>query len=184
MLDKLSGLLERKAFLAKVDEELKRSVRYRRPFGFLMIDLAHNHFSQDRDVRWSMGYSLLKQLAAVLKSGLRDVDVLGRFDGEVFGAALPETDVAGALVAAERVRKTVADHWFMGTTQEDRVRVAVNVGFVTFPEHGDTLQSLVDAAKGALEQAKTEGGNKVIEGQRVIVEEGTPEEPAAPTEQP
>lgn len=182
MLDKLSGLLERKAFLAKVDEELKRSVRYRRPFGFLMIDLAHNHFSQDRDVRWSMGYSLLKQLAAVLKSGLRDVDVLGRFDGEVFGAALPETDVAGALVAAERVRKTVADHWFMGTTQEDRVRVAVNVGFVTFPEHGDTLQSLVDAAKGALEQAKTEGGNKVIEGQRVLVEEGAPEQPAAPTD--
>lgn len=175
MLDKLSGLLERKAFLAKVDEELKRSVRYRRPFGFLMIDLAHNHFSQDRDVRWSMGYSLLKQLAAVLKSGLRDVDVLGRFDGEVFGAALPETDVAGALVAAERVRKTVADHWFMGTTQEDRVRVAVNVGFVTFPEHGDTLQSLVEAAKGALELAKTEGGNKVIEGQRVFVEETTPE---------
>ncbi|MFN8606120.1 MAG: GGDEF domain-containing protein [Vulcanimicrobiota bacterium] len=175
MLDKLSGLLERKAFLAKVDEELKRSVRYRRPFGFLMIDLAHNHFSQDRDVRWSMGYSLLKQLAAVLKSGLRDVDVLGRFDGEIFGAALPETDVAGAAVAAERVRKVVADHWFMGTTQEDRVRVAVNVGFVTFPEHGDTLQALLEAAKGALEQAKNEGGNKVVEGQRLAVEEGTAE---------
>ncbi|MBN9415887.1 hypothetical protein ABS71_16495 [bacterium SCN 62-11] len=175
MLDKLSGLLERKAFLAKVDEELKRAVRYRRPFGFLMIDLAHNHFSQDRDVRWSMGYSLLKQLAAVLKSGLRDVDVLGRFDGEVFGAALPETDVAGAAIAAERVRKTVADHWFMGTTQEDRVRVAVNVGFVTFPEHGDTIQTLIEASKGALEKAKTEGGNRVVEGQRIVVEEGEPE---------
>ena len=180
MLDKLSGLLERKAFLAKVDEELKRSVRYRRPFGFLMIDLAHNHFSQDRDVRWFMGYSLLKQLAAVLKSGLRDVDVLGRFDGEIFGAALPETDVAGALVAAERLRKVVADHWFMGTTQEDRVRVAVNVGFVTFPEHGDTLPGLIEAAKGALEKAKNEGGNKVIEGQRIAVEDGQPE--AAPQE--
>lgn len=180
MLDKLSGLLERKAFLAKVDEELKRSVRYRRPFGFLMIDLAHNHFSQDRDVRWSMGYSLLKQLAAVLKSGLRDVDVLGRFDGEVFGAALPETDVAGAAVAAERVRKTVADHWFMGTTQEDRVRVAVNVGFVTCPEHGDSLQVLIEAAKGALEKAKEEGGNQVVEGRRIVLEEEQPE--AAPQE--
>jgi len=105
--------------------------------------------------------------------------VLGRFDGEVFGAALPETDVAGAAVAAERVRKTVADHWFMGTTQEDRVRVAVNVGFVTFPEHGDTLQVLIDAAKVGLETAKNEGGNKVVEGQRVAVEDGPAEATAS-----
>jgi len=171
MLDKLSGLYERKAFLAKVDEELKRSVRYRRPFGFLMIDLAHNHFDDKRDVRWSMGYSLLKQLAAVLKSGLRDVDVLGRFEGEVFGAALPETDVAGAQIAAERIRKTVEEHWFMGTTQDDRVRVAVNVGFVTFPEHGDELNHMVENARQALEEAKNQGGNKVVEGKRVCVEE-------------
>lgn len=102
MLDKLSGLLERKAFLAKVDEELKRSVRYRRPFGFLMIHWRTTTSARTvTNVVDSLGYSLLKQLAAVLKSGLRDVDVLGRFDGEVFGAALPETDVAGALVAAE-----------------------------------------------------------------------------------
>ena len=175
MLDKLSGLYDRKAFLIKVDEELKRSVRYRRPFGFLMIDLAHNHFSQDRDVRWSMGYSLLKQLASVLKSGLRDVDVLGRFDGEVFGASLPETDVAGALVAGERIRKIVEDHWFMGTTQEDRVRVAVNVGFVTFPEHGDSLDVLIESAKKALEIAKNEGGNKVVEGTRVAPDESAEE---------
>lgn len=171
MLDKLSGLYERKAFLAKVDEELKRSVRYRRPFGFLMIDLAHNHFDDKRDVRWSMGYSLLKQLAAVLKSGLRDVDVLGRFEGEVFGAALPETDVAGAQIAAERIRKTVEEHWFMGTTQDDRVRVAVNVGFVTFPEHGDEINQMVENARQALEEAKNQGGNKVVEGKRVAVEE-------------
>ncbi len=170
MIDKLSGLLEKKAFLTKVDEELKRSVRYRRPFGFLMIDLAHNHFSQDRDVRWSMGYSLLKQLAAVLKTGLRDVDVLGRIDGEVFGAALPETDVAGAKVAADRVRQTVADHWFMGTTQDDRVRVAVNVGYVAFPEHGDALQMLIESARIAMDKAKEQGGNVIVEGERIEVE--------------
>lgn len=170
MIDKLSGLYERKAFLTKVDEEFRRAVRYRRPFGFLVIDLAHNHFSQDRDVRWSMGYSLLKQLGAVLRTGLRDVDVLGRIEGEVFAAALPETDVAGAQIAAERMRKTVEDHWFMGTTQEDRVRVAVNVGFVCFPEHGDTIDALTESAKKALEVAKNEGGNKVVEGERVVTE--------------
>lgn len=171
MIDKLSGLLERKAFLAKVDEELKRAIRYRRPFGFLMIDIAHNHFSQERDVRWSMGYSLLKQLAAVLKSGLRDVDVLGRFDGEIFAIGLPETDVEGALVAAERMRQKVEEYSFMGTTQEDRVKVAVNVGYGNFPEHGDTLEALIESTKQALEKAKNEGGNKVIEGLRVTTEE-------------
>lgn len=53
--------------------------------------------------------------------------------------------------------------------------MAVNVGFVTFPEHGDTLSVLIEAAKGALETAKNEGGNKVVEGQRIVVEEGEPE---------
>jgi two-component system cell cycle response regulator len=171
MLDKLSGLLERKAFLAKMEEELKRSVRYRRPFGFLMMDIAHNHFTQERDVRWSMGYSLLKQLAAVLKTGLRDVDVLGRFEGEIFGAALPETDVDGAKIAAERVRQAVADHWFMGTTQEDRVQIAVNVGFVCFPEHGDSLEVLIESSRAALKLAQEQGGNLVVEGARPASEE-------------
>lgn len=177
-IDKLSGLLDRKDFLGRMDDELKRSVRYRRPFGFLMMDLAHNHFSQERDVRWSMGYSLLKQLAAQLKLGLRDIDVLGRFDGEVFGAILPETDVAGAHIAAERVRKSVADHLFMGTTQDDRVHVAVNVGFVCFPEHADHLDGLIESSRLALEEARGKGGNVVVEGKKVVKEETAAEGPA------
>lgn len=171
MMDKLSGLMERKTFLSKVDEEMKRALRYQRPFSFLMIDIAHNHFSQERDVRWSMGYSLLKQLAAVLKSGLRDVDVLGRIEGEVFAVGLPETDVSGAIVAAERMRQAVEDYSFMGTTQEDRVKVAINVGFGTVPDHGASLEDLIESTKKALEQAKEQGGNKVVEGQKVLEEE-------------
>jgi len=166
MLDKLSGLLERKAFLAKMEEELKRSVRYRRPFGFLMMDIAHNHFTQERDVRWSMGYSLLKQLAAVLKTGLRDVDVLGRFEGEIFGAALPETDVDGAKIAAERVRQAVADHWFMGTTQEDRVQIARRAQIFGPPQQVVELGRpfLRDMAEGDAGQALGKAGREAHEG--------------------
>ena len=59
MIDKLSGLLERKPFTQKFDEEVKRAVRYHRAVSLLMIDLDHNHFSKEVDVRWSLGYSLL-----------------------------------------------------------------------------------------------------------------------------
>lgn len=169
MIDKLSGFYEKKAFLAKFDEEFKRAVRYGRPFGFMMMELDHKHFGGERDTRWSMGYSLLKQLAAVLRTGLRDLDVLGRIEGEVFAAALPETDLAGASVVAERVRQVVEEHRFMGTTMEDRVQVAVNVGFGVLPDQGESTDALLESCRKALETARQQGGNKAVLGDKVAV---------------
>ena len=160
-MDKLTGLLDRKAFLQKVDEEIRRSVRYRRPCTFFCIDINHNYFTKDQDVRWSMGYSLVKQMAAVLKQSLRDVDTLCRYDGETFAAFLPETDLEGSKIAAERVRSAVEEHMFMGTNLGDKVKVAVSVGSATFPNHGEHMEELLDIAKTAMKKAVDEGGNKV-----------------------
>ena len=166
MIDKLSGLLERKPFMQQFDAEVKRAVRYHRAVSILLIDLDHNHFSKDRDVRWSLGYSLLKQVAAVLKSGLRDIDVLARFEGEIFAAILPETDLEGAKIAAERVRIKVEDHYFMGSQVGDKLRIAVNLGYATFPGHSDDSGVMIELARKAMEKARAEGGNVACEAER------------------
>jgi diguanylate cyclase (GGDEF)-like protein len=181
MIDKLSGLLERKPFIAKFDEEVKRAVRYHRAVSVLMIDLDYNHFSKDRDVRWSLGYSLLKQVAAVLKSGLRDIDVLARFEGEIFSAILPETDLEGAARAAERVRVKVEEHYFMGTQVGDKLRIAVNLGYATFPGHSDDSDVLIELARKAMEKARTDGGNRACEAEKAPSSE-TPAANAGGTE--
>ena len=166
MADKLSGLLERKPFMEKFDEEVKRAARYHRAVSVLLVDLDYNHFAKERDVRWSLGYSLLKQVAAVLKSALRDVDVLARFEGEIFSAVLPETDREGAARAAERVRSKVEEHLFMGTQVADKLRIAVNVGWSTFSEHSDELGMLIELARKAMERARAEGGNRACEAEK------------------
>lgn len=166
MIDKLSGLMERKPFLADFDQETKRAVRYHRSVSVLMISIAHNHFTNESDVRWSMGYSLVKQVAAVLKQSLRDIDVLSRFEGEVFAIFLPETDLSGAKIAADRIRGAVAEHLFMGTQVGDRVRIAVNIGFASYPGHADSSEKLLDLAKKAMEAAGAAGGNQCVEAEK------------------
>jgi diguanylate cyclase (GGDEF)-like protein len=114
-------------------------------------------------VRWSMGYSLIKQVAAVLKQGLRDIDVLSRYEGEIFAALLPETDLTGATHAAERIRKLVEDHLFMGSQVGDKLRIAVNIGYSSYPGHADTSDELLELARAAMEKARANGGNQSCE---------------------
>jgi diguanylate cyclase (GGDEF)-like protein len=165
MTDKLSGLKERKPFLLEFDQETKRAVRYKRAITALMIDIDHNHFSKERDVRWSLGYSLIKQVAAVLKQGLRDIDVLSRYEGEIFAALLPETDRTGAAFAAERIRKLVEEHLFMGAQVGDKLRIAVNIGYASYPGHADTSDDLLELARVAMDKARTNGGNQSCEAE-------------------
>ncbi|MEW6279176.1 MAG: GGDEF domain-containing protein [Candidatus Eremiobacterota bacterium] len=169
MLDKLTGLYMRKYFLDQLDLEVKRCQRYRRPLSVLALELEYAYFHPGIDVRWSMGYTLFKQLGPLVLSTLRNVDLAARYEGEIFACFLPETGVQGAEIAAERLRSRIEKHWFLGHVPgtdpqgtEERFRVAMNVGVAIFPEHGRTPLELIDAARHALAQASKQGGNKVV----------------------
>lgn len=158
-------------FLEQLDLEVKRCARYKRPLSLLAFEIDYSYFNPDVDVRWSMGYTLFKQLGPIVLSTLRNVDLASRFEGEVFLAFLPETGREGALIAGERLRSRVERHWFLGQVpgvpaaegiKGDRFRVALSVGVALFPENGLEPTILTDAARGALQWAKNEGGNKVM----------------------
>lgn len=171
--DKLSGLYEKKYFTDHLELEVQRCGRYRRPLAVLMVQFQYDFFTSDHDVRWSLGYSLFKQLGPILLATLRNVDMACRHEGDNAVAFLPETGAEGASIAAERIRHRVEVHEFMGREPEERVKVAVNVGVAVFPAHGTTARELVEAARRAASQAREAGGNRVFV-QPMPAELGTP----------
>ena len=104
--ESLTGLLRREAILEILDQELERADRYDRPLTVGMADLDHFKEVNDRYGHLA-GDTLLKQVAEVLAGGLRSTDAVGRYGGEEFLIVLPETDLAGARVVADKLRRLV-----------------------------------------------------------------------------
>lgn len=161
-IDKLTGLYVKKYFVKRLEEELARTRRYKRPLTLILFEVNYNYFMPDYNIRWAMVYTILKQFGALLLRQLRNVDIAGRYGGEMFSVLLPETPLPGGKIAAERIRKKVEDHTFMGDAMVKEVRLAVNCGAAGFPIHGKNSQELFSSAHQGLLIARNEGGNKVV----------------------
>jgi diguanylate cyclase (GGDEF)-like protein len=163
--DHLTGLYNRRYCDERLPQELKRSRRYRRPLSLVMIDIdffkrvndEHGHQAGDLVL-----CELTRHIAASIRQG---VDWLVRFGGEEFLLVLPETDLAGATVVAERIRFSVSQlpiSLASGITLE----ITASLGVVaTTP--GDELspQGIIEAADRALYDAKGLGRNQVVGAQ-------------------
>jgi diguanylate cyclase (GGDEF)-like protein len=166
-----SGLYNMRHFTAVVSQELERARRFDRPVAVLMIDVdhlravntAHGHLAGDR---------ALKDVAVALGRATRDYDVAARFGGDEFCVLLPETELEGALVVAERIRTLVEQN-----TAEPRITVSVGVaahrGGETTP---DELLALADRAayrakfSGRNNVAVPPEGDPVHEAERVLLD--------------
>ena len=155
--DGLTGLKNHRAFQEKLAEEHARAVRYNLPLSLLLLDV--DQFKQYND---SFGHPagdvVLKNVAGTLGCTARDTDMAARYGGEEFVVILPQTDEAGALVIAERVRAVVA-----GNAWEKRP-ITVSIGISTLSLDTPTPASLIACADGALYHAKEAGRNHVSHG--------------------
>ncbi len=150
-----TGLYNPRHFAATLGQELGRTGRFDRPLAILMIDVdhlreinnAHGHVAGDR---------ALVAVAEALKSATREYDVAARFGGDEFCVLLPETDLDGALVVAERVRALVEE-----STQGESVAVTVSIGAVSHRGVGVTAEELLSVADRAAYQAKASGRNAI-----------------------
>ncbi len=159
--DKLTALYEKQFFEELLLKEVVRSSRYARPFSLLLIEISYDYFIKDMNLRTELGYRILKEVGCVVADLARDVDFGGRIDGEVLALALPETTREGAAVVAERLRESMAERTFLGTSHPEP-RVALNIGLSSFPENGTTREELIVAAETARLEARQAGGNKVV----------------------
>ena len=158
-MDSLTGLNNRRVLQGRLDEEIERSDRYQHPFAVLMIDI--DHFKQVNDTfGHAAGDSVLRGLARILKSQIRNVDIAGRYGGEEFVVILPETDRIRGKGVAEQIREGVSRASFLLSDGRES-GITVSVGVTCYPECSRTAADLIDKADQALYIAKKEGRDRV-----------------------
>lgn len=162
-LDGLTGLLNHRAILQKLQEEVDRVARFGGEMTVVLLDL--DDFKQVND-RWGhlMGDEVLRTVAERLAERLRKVDSLGRYGGEEFLVLLPDAGLATGRMVAERLRTALTDEPIVydGNT----IRVTASFGIAELSEirneHGIvTPEALVALADERLYEAKKSGRNCV-----------------------
>lgn len=158
--DALTGVLNRQAFERALTRELRLSHRYGVPACLLLIDL--DYFATVNEcLGHTAGDHMLRMAADFIRTVVRDVDVIGRYEGEAFGVLLPHTDREQAAVLAERLREAIEQHLFMN--EDGQVRATISIGLAMVPNA--EIASIVEwmtAAQSALHRAKIQGRNCVV----------------------
>ena len=106
-IDSLTGLFNRRHFLAAAEIERQRFQRHRRPLSMLMVDIDQFKSINDR-FGHDVGDEIIEAVADVLRAETRGTDVSARLGGEEFGMLLPETSLEDAGIVAERLREAVS----------------------------------------------------------------------------
>lgn len=157
--DGMTGIFNRRHFLALADREWRRARRYHRPLSLLMIDIDFFKSINDR-FGHEMGDQVIMRLASIAGERKRDSDVLARIGGEEFALLLPETTLQQAHVVAERLREDVARTPLVAA--QGVVPTTISIGVAATGPHTSGIADLMKAADQALYDAKHSGRNRVV----------------------
>jgi len=158
--DGLTGLYNHRQFKRIFAEEVSRAQRYGKPMSVIMYDV--DDFKKFNDTYGHpVGDKVLEGVACLLRTLSRECDLSFRYGGEEFLTILPETGIEEALVAAERVRRSIAERSPDFTKGEIASGVTVSVGVASYPEDGKDAESLLSVVDSLLYKAKGQGKNKV-----------------------
>lgn len=157
VVDGTTGLFNEAFTGALVDHETSRAIRYRRPLTVLVAMLDHAEFIT-QDLGEDDSKALFHELADVIAGAVRDIDTVG-YLGDRFCVVLPETDLGGGVVAAEKLMHTVASHQYREGGQWGRVTLSVGAASVGFDRMDK--QDLVELATAALLEGRGDGSNRI-----------------------
>lgn len=170
--DELTGVYHHHHLMEVLEREIARAERVGKPLSIARVDLdglgsvneSHGHAAGD---------IALKRFADAAAVALRNVDVLGRYGGKEFIAIMPDTDLKGALVAAERLRAAVGREPL--PEAKDRRHLSCTLG-VAEHRKGENTRLVIGRAESALNYAKAAGRDRVValdaDGKPMLV--GTP----------
>lgn len=159
IFDGLTNLHVARYFHLYLEKEIQRCRRYGGQVSLVMCDL--DHFKSINDTHGhQVGDLVLQRLAQIIRETARAIDVPARYGGEEFAVILPETDIEGASVFAERLRKAVESTAIRFRDRE--LNVTLSVGVANFPASGaENKTQLVGLADKLLYDAKRGGRNQV-----------------------
>ena len=142
-----------------LDLVLDRELAANHAFSVLFMDLDRFKSVNDQ-YGHRIGSQLLVEVGRVLKSTVRDEDVVVRYGGDEYVAILLGVDSGGALKVAERIRRSIEDHVFL-SREGARVRVTASIGLASYPEHTSSKPEVLDLADRAMYRGKRSTRNVV-----------------------
>jgi diguanylate cyclase (GGDEF)-like protein len=170
--DPLTGLFNSKHLDLIMDNEIKRSARYKTPLSFVMIDLDGYYKLCDRLGR-DVGIRLVKDVSELLRDSIRSIDILARYTADRFGVLLPNLSAKESFAMAERLRRSIEEYAFL-RTEVFSEKVTASLGIATYPQDADSKNELMALAHKALDVAKKEGKNCVVAAESLLAK-GKPE---------
>lgn len=157
--DDLTGLYNSRQMYTIIDTEVTRAQRYHKEFSMIFFDL--DHFKEVNDTHGHMhGSELIREVGELVQKHIRNVDFGARYGGDEFVVMLPETDKAGAILMAERLRKAVEGHTFLKSRGLE-AKFTASFGVANFPTDAQTKEELIKMADDAMYKAKKTSRNKV-----------------------
>jgi len=158
-VDELTGLYNRR-FLEEYARKLIAMARRKsQPLGVIMMDL--DHFKEFNDIYGhEVGDRILRHFAKTASRAIREANLAARYGGEEFVVMLPETGAQSSLLVAERIRLAVERTVIPSGTEKPLPQLTVSLGIAIYPEHGQGLEDVLQAADKALYESKRAGRNR------------------------
>jgi diguanylate cyclase (GGDEF)-like protein len=159
--DGMTGLCNRRHFLALAETEFDRVQRYDRPLSLLIVDIDRFKFIND-NFGHDAGDRTILQVAEACKRNSRTTDVVARIGGDEFALLLPETALDQARIVAERLCHDIADARIL--VGGSGMAITASLGVAEAALSMSSIDALMKAADIALYKAKSDGRNRVVCG--------------------
>jgi len=158
-VDELTGLYNRR-FLEEYARKLIAMARRKgQPLGVIMMDL--DHFKEFNDIYGhETGDRILRTFAKTASRAIREANLAARYGGEEFVVMLPETGPEACMLVAERIRHAVERMVVPSGTDKPLPQLTVSLGIAIYPDHGHSVDEVLQAADKALYESKRAGRNR------------------------
>jgi len=161
VIDELTGLYNASYMRSRLEEELRRAMRYHRPCSLVTFNV--DNFRQFQELYGGLvAEGALRQLAELLKAGVTEVDRVGRVGPDEFAVILPERNKREAIELAETIRQRIAQHPLTDGPQPPARHLTVSGGISENPIDGATADVLWTRAAELMRTAKRQGKNHVV----------------------
>jgi len=158
--DPMTGLFNYRYFYVRLGDELRRARLQDNSVSLVYIDM--DNFKQYNDTfGHQVGDAILREFADIIRANIRESDTPVRYAGDEFVVLLPHTETEEAQQVAERIRRSVAGHVFLGGSTAAEIKMTISIGVAGYPDTAQTEAELIYQADQAMYRSKREGLNRV-----------------------